>query len=301
MNAFKVFAAVGRYQSIRLAAHELNISESAVSQHMKNLEERLQVTLIEKVGRNISLTKEGKRFYPFVVRGMSAFYEGVASLEEDQLKKDVTISLIPSMAKWLVNRLPDFIHANDGIRVSVKPTNVHTNEHDTDVDISLRFGIGQYPSMTSTPLLHDKIVIVTSPSLMIDEKRHLTPDFALSLPWLGYYAKDIEDINIAIQQFLNDENQTIATLAGGIEVHDPIVVLEAALSGQGVAVTRLTMASQYISTGQLVCLFEMPTFTAFQYFIVHPLKRPLSKEVERFAAWLRQCLHHDFPALILTE
>lgn len=297
MNGLRVFEAVGKHQSIRQAAKTLHISESAVSQQIKNLEERLQVKLIEKVGRDIQLTEKGALFYPFIKRGMTAFSEGLCVLEEAQSDQLVTISVIPSMAKWLIHKLPDFHRSNPGIRVRVHSSNTQVDEHNVEVDFSLRFGLGNYKGMVATPILHDKIVIVAAPSIMKSDNGKTEHENALSLPWLGYHAKDIDDINHAIQRFTGDTTQNIAKLSSEIDVNDAVYVLEAAISGQGIAVTRHTMAVQYLASAQLDCLFEMPTFTTFSYFIVHPKKRPLSKETDIFSRWLKNNLIKDFPEL----
>ncbi|EOD80087.1 glycine cleavage system transcriptional activator [Grimontia indica] len=301
MNALRVFAAVGKYQSIQQAAKTLHISESAVSQQIKNLEERLQVQLIERVGRTIKLTEKGALFYPFIDNGMVCFTEGLDALETLNREKLVTISVIPSMAKWLIHRLPDFKKFHPEIRVRVHSSNIPTNETNTEVDLSLRFGLGNYPGMTTTPILHDKIVIVVAPSLLAEGAGINLSEYALSLPWLGYHAKDIEDVNQAIQRFTDDKTQNISKLASKIDVHDAIFVLEAAISGQGVAVTKHTLALPYLTSSKLHCLFEMPTFTAFRYFIVHPKKRPLSVEAETFQNWLMTALPEDFPELVLRS
>ncbi len=300
MNALRVFAAVGKYQSIQQAAKMLHISESAVSQQIKNLEEKLEVKLIERTGRNIKLTEKGALFYPSIESGMLAFSEGLKILDSSKCEKLVTISVIPTMAKWLIHRLPDFKKTHEDIRVRVHSSNTPIDEHDTDVDLSLRFGLGDYPEMITIPVLQDKIAIVAAPSLLTNNQERDTSKYALSLPWLGYHAKDIEDINQAIQSFTADPSQSIDRLASKIDVHDAVFVLEAAVSGQGVAVTKHTLALPFLKSQQLICLFEMPTFTAFRYYVVHSKKRPLTKEAKVFRDWLITALPEYFPDLTIS-
>ena len=300
MNSLRVFAAVGKYQSIQQAAKMLHISESAVSQQIKNLEEKLEVKLIERIGRNIKLTEKGALFYPFIESGMLAFSEGLKILDSSKCEQLVTISVIPTMAKWLIHRLPDFKKTHEDIRVRVHSSNTPTSESDTDVDLALRFGLGHYPDMVTIPVLQDKIVIVAAPSLLTNNKARETSKFALSLPWLGYHAKDIEDINQAIRSFTGDTSQNIDKLASKIDVHDAVFVLEAAVSGQGIAATKHTLALPFLKSQQLVCLFEMPTFTAFRYYVVHSKKCPLTKEAKIFRDWLIAALPEYFPELTIS-
>ncbi len=62
LNAVRAFAVAARHQSFRLAAEELHVSHSAVSRHIKLLEEYLGVLLFERRIRQSVLTPAGQRF-----------------------------------------------------------------------------------------------------------------------------------------------------------------------------------------------------------------------------------------------
>lgn len=62
-NHLRYFYALVRYGSFTEAAEEMYISQSALSQHIKALEEELNVKLIERSGRKLELTPAGEYFY----------------------------------------------------------------------------------------------------------------------------------------------------------------------------------------------------------------------------------------------
>ncbi|MGO4612180.1 LysR family transcriptional regulator, partial [Variovorax sp. 2RAF20] len=78
MNAVRAFAAAARHQSFSLAAEELHVSHSAVSRHIKRLEEHLGVLLFERRIRQSVLTPAGQSFYEQVSAGLSQIANAAA-------------------------------------------------------------------------------------------------------------------------------------------------------------------------------------------------------------------------------
>ncbi|NOD89856.1 LysR family transcriptional regulator [Ruegeria sp. HKCCD4318-2] len=66
MSPLIAFEAVARLGSVTLAAEELNTSQSAISRHIRNLEERFSLELFQRDGRGIALTAAGKSYHAAV-------------------------------------------------------------------------------------------------------------------------------------------------------------------------------------------------------------------------------------------
>ena len=69
LEYYKFFYYVGKLHSITLAAEELNVSQPAVSQAIRNLERELGTTLFMRTSRGVRLTAEGQTLYGYVQRG----------------------------------------------------------------------------------------------------------------------------------------------------------------------------------------------------------------------------------------
>lgn len=69
LESYKVFYYVGKYESFTLAAKELAISQPAVSQAMKQLENILEVKLFTRGSKGIRMTKEGQILYEYIQKG----------------------------------------------------------------------------------------------------------------------------------------------------------------------------------------------------------------------------------------
>ena len=69
LEYYKVFYYVAKYKSITLAAEKLSLSQPAVSQSIRHLEEEVGTPLFVRTAKGMRLTTEGEVLYPFVARG----------------------------------------------------------------------------------------------------------------------------------------------------------------------------------------------------------------------------------------
>ena len=92
LDAYRIFYAAAGKQSFSKAAQELFITQSAVSQSIKNLEERLKTVLFVRSKREIRLTPEGETLYEYVKNALSLIEKGESellrfqTLEQGQLR-----------------------------------------------------------------------------------------------------------------------------------------------------------------------------------------------------------------------
>lgn len=82
LEYYKVFYHVARAGSLTVAAGELNISQPAVSQSLKQLEEALSVKLFTRVSKGVRLTAEGELLYGYVAKGCEQIALGEQKLAQ---------------------------------------------------------------------------------------------------------------------------------------------------------------------------------------------------------------------------
>lgn len=88
-DLYKVFYYVSKFKSLTKAAAELNVSQPAVSQSMKQLESNLGVKLTARTGHGIKLTPEGELIYPYIKKGCEAFALVDKALGTETKEKEV--------------------------------------------------------------------------------------------------------------------------------------------------------------------------------------------------------------------
>lgn len=121
---YRVFYHVATASSLTVAAKELHITQPAVSQSMKQLEQQLNVKLFVRQGKGIRLTKEGEILYSHIAKGFDAFGEGEKKLHEilDLNDGEITIGATDYAIKFfLLPHLEQFRGSYPNIRVNLLP------------------------------------------------------------------------------------------------------------------------------------------------------------------------------------
>ena len=129
LEYYKIFYYVAGSQSITLAAEQLAISQPAVSQAVKHLEQALSCPLFVRTTKGVRLTKEGEMLYSYVQRGYETILSGERKLSEmlNLEQGEICIGASDMTLKYfLLPYLEEFHERYPGIRVTV--TNAPTPE-----------------------------------------------------------------------------------------------------------------------------------------------------------------------------
>ena len=102
LNALKAFHAAARHGSIHGAAGELSVTRQAIGQHIKLLEETLQVTLFERRGRSIESTEAATLLARYVEAGFDELSEGVRRVSVRNCRDRINLNVAP----WFATRDP---------------------------------------------------------------------------------------------------------------------------------------------------------------------------------------------------
>ncbi|MBU3002566.1 LysR substrate-binding domain-containing protein [Paraglaciecola arctica] len=286
LNSLRYFLTAAQTSSFKLAAEQLFVTQAAISQHIKTLEQHLGVQLFNRGTRQVSLTEDGKRLMPHIYAGFEHFNRGVAQLSQDSNPDVLNVTVVESLStRWLVPRLQHFQEQHPQIRVRLEPCNTVRDFSGTDIDLAIRFGKGDYFGLESRFLLNDKYVVVCHPSLIEPD---LTPQKLSQLPLLEESGPVTGE---AWQAFLTKFNLKENSFRKILEVDDSTVtIIDAALAGQGFAVLRHNLIYQQLQRGQLVSLFDFSHPSAYAYYLVAPSHHFNKPKVQLFEKWLNEAL-----------
>lgn len=284
LKALQAFRHAAEMKSFKLAAEQLYVSQAAISQQIKTLEQQLEVTLFHRLTRDIELTREGQQLLPYVSKAFHNLEQGIDRLNDDPAPQQLTLSTLPSFAsRWLVPRLGNFQSQEEDLSIHISPGIRLDSFDDSALDLAIRFGKGDYPGLSSRLLMRDYILPVCHPSL-INPNRPAAEQLK-QLPLLTDDAPDMKDLWPLFETALGlpDTPKTHR-----LQVTDSNILVEALLSGQGVAAARFSLVYELIERGQLTCPLPIYLPSSFDYYLVapeHHFKRP---KVQRFEHWLRQ-------------
>lgn len=283
LKGLQFFAVVAKYLSFTRAADELNVTQAAVSQQIRNLEQQLGVELFRRTTRRLFLTDNGERLLPYVQDAFSVLAEGVEKVKHDQYDY-LNISVLPSFAaRWLVPRLGSFSRQHPDIEVRLLPSLDLVNFQKESIDLAIRFGEGQYPGVYTEKLMNELVFPVCSPELMEGSKALRTLDDLVHHPVL----QDAGPGRLTWREWLKVAGRPELKVHYGVQISDASLLLDAAKSGQGVALGRACLVESELDNGSLVKPFEIALKSDFSYYLVMPERSRSNPRVEIFCDWLR--------------
>jgi LysR family transcriptional regulator, glycine cleavage system transcriptional activator len=162
------FDAVARLGSVTEAANSLCVTASAVSKQLARLEVFVGRALTEKDGRGVRLTAHGKLYWPKVSSSLHNLE--IATLEMrsgDVGSASLTLASVPTfLTKWLIPRLPDFLHKHPSVTLSFSQHLGPNEELHAGVDAAIRYGTGDWPAVTSDYIAGKEFVLIAAPRLV---------------------------------------------------------------------------------------------------------------------------------------
>ena len=282
LRALQVFRHAANEMSFKDAATRLNVSQAAVSTHIRKLESFLGLPLFERLTREVALTREGRELLAYVETGFQELEKGVALFASDTNPDRLTVATIPSFAsRWLVPRLEKFQKRHPDLTLSLIPSMQVADFRNDGIDIAIRYGKGAYPNLTSVKLLDETALLVCHPRLV--GGKTATPETLSKLPWLLDASVDMTKSWQALQDRIGIE---IPEKSIKVRVTESSALVEAVLSGQGISLLRYSLVSELLASGMLFCPLDVCIPVEYQYYLVAPETKFRSPKVRAFVSWI---------------
>jgi len=280
----RVFEAVAARGTFSAAADALHVTTAAVSMQIKSLEDYLQVRLFRRNARAVQLTADGQLLLPFVRRGLDELELGFRAVKSGRSSGAVVVSTLASyLQRWLLPRIDAFRAAYAQIDLQFRTSTALVDFAREDVHVAIRFGRGAWPRLHTEKILDEWLVPVCTPALLERHGRLSGPgdtgDYPLvhstTEPWSFWLTNEFA--TGVGEDFWPD---------AGTAFDDSATVLRAAEQGQGLVLTRWSLAAAAIGTGQLVMAYEYAMPFAFGYYFVCPEAYLSLAKIAKFREWL---------------
>jgi LysR family transcriptional regulator, glycine cleavage system transcriptional activator len=281
LNALKAFEAAARHESFTRAADELCVTQGAVSQQVKALEDVLSIKLFNRERQRLVITEAGRDYLTVIRDALDRIALGTERLLERQNAGVLTVSTSPDFAsKWLVHRLGHFAEAHSGIDLRVSATLHHVDFAREEVDLAVRHGDGNWPGLDTVKLCSEQLFAVCSPKLLSGRRRVRRTSDILKLPLI--HTESRTDWTRWLQA---------AGLADAQVTHGPVLnrasmAIDAAINGQGIALARTTLAAFDLINGRLVRPFAEALRLSKSYWIICPKATAALPKINTFREWL---------------
>jgi LysR family glycine cleavage system transcriptional activator len=166
------FDAVARHESITLAAGALCITVSAVSKQIAGLEAFLGRELLQKNGRGVQLTPQGRVYWQKISGGLRAIETATFEARSGDAGAGLlTLASVPTfLTKWLIPRLPAFSQKSRHVMLSFSRHLEPSDGIPAGVDAAIRYGPDGWPGVVSEYIAGREFVLIVARALV--EGRH---------------------------------------------------------------------------------------------------------------------------------
>ncbi|WP_050465618.1 LysR substrate-binding domain-containing protein [Herbaspirillum autotrophicum] len=284
LKALKVFEAAVRTKSLTVAAQELHITHSAVSQQIKLLEEHFGMALFIRRPRGVEATEAAHLFYLEVKASLDRIALAAEQLTFTGKNRIVRVITAPSVAmRWLIPRLSQFQIDNPRIEVRVTTSvSEHFEEMKEPFDVILWRSPIQRSGFTCTRFLDDVSAPLASPHYLELHPINKPADLLqASLIHLSVRAE-------AWAQWLAKAGVTVRKRLPGTSYEHFFLSLQAASTDLGVAMGTLALVDDDLAHDRLRQLFPEVVLHGQGFHMLHRTDGANSNALNTFTAWLMQ-------------
>ncbi|ABO12849.2 MULTISPECIES: LysR family transcriptional regulator [Acinetobacter] len=290
LRAMGVFACVVEKSSFSGAARELGITTSAVSQQIRSLENEMDVILLHRSTRKLSLTEAGQAFFSSCQEMLAAAERGKIRINElrDDLIGDLRIATTPDLAvQHIIPALSHWMSAHRGLSVHFEVGHRYIDLIEERIDIAVRMSSTAVEESDSViPMAFVDQILVASPSYLNQTSPILHPNDLNNHELLSInamndsrsfnfkHAKTGEKLNIEMASRLQSNNLQVAK----------------ALCQQGHGIARILYldAQKELKNGSLIEIlpdWKLPAFTLYAEIAKHD-QQPM--KIQRCVEALKQ-------------
>ena len=310
LHAIKYFDSAARHRSFTRAAEELHVTQGAVSQQIKGLEEQIGVPLFKRLPRGLALTQEGERLYRVAQKVLRDLEAELHAIQPVAPNKTLLIRASPSFSMmWLMPRLNSFNRLYPEISIRLRGelfgmSNARMNQE--AIDLLVMYGKLPQQNDQQITILMDEYLIPVASAGYFQQHAPITcaTDFARhkllhdDSPWEG--APAYEEWTSWLGALTKNSNEDAGDLGRhGNQFNLSQLAVNAALQGHGLAMARVSLIMDELSRNQLIPVIAQPVLSGAHYFLVLNHSTANRDAVKLFKEWIiEECqkfeLERDF-------
>jgi DNA-binding transcriptional LysR family regulator len=285
LELLPAFEAAARHLSFTKAADELSLTQSAVSRQIQALEESLGGRLFERRTRALLLTERGQVLYKVAQDLLQQLQDTTQKLRGAAAARAVTVTTTPGFASlWLIPRLNGYLEGHPGVDVRISASYETVNLEQQGVDLAIRYASSAAMG-NERPLFGENVIPVCSPALAANPARPLREPADLRTHVL-LHMENSRASWIEWNIWLHAHGLRNLKPAGTLQFSQYDQLIQAAASGQGVALGRLPLLRQMLRERQLVAPFKKSIVSSRGYFLLRSKRVASEQDVTDFEAWL---------------
>ena len=301
LKAAHYFSVASQTLSYTKAAQQLHVSQAAVSQQIRLLEEYLGVPLFYRSGRDMRLTSQGVELAEHLTQAFDFISKGLDSVKLEPIEGTLLVSGLQSFVSlWLMPRLWRFSDRQKDITVKLfsadERIDIHAGNIDVGIDDNQHFS-NNSQNTTKQTLISSDIIPVCSPTLA--ERIGLFQPSDLLKCWMI----QVDDTSYQWKTWFEElgicpiRNKSILWA----EVNSWYMGISAVKAGHGIFLCPKFMVQQELDEGTLVQAYPKALNEKIEFYAYYAKNSPRKARIEAFVDWLKIESGGQDEALIKTE
>ena len=284
-NSLVTFEAAARHRNFTRAAAELGVTQAAVSRQIRTLEDHLGVAVSRRAPKALQLTREGLRLFQAVTMGLEHIATTAADIRRVRSDAEVTVSTSVTFASyWLMSRVAKFRAAYPDIDLRLVASAPVANLAGAGIDLAVRYGDGRWPGVEATHLLDNEVFPVCAPHYLEGRPPLTEPADLLGETLLNLVEYDRNWVTW--EAWLREFGVIDKPARRGPQFDNYLILIQAALGGQGIALGGGRLADDFLASGALVRPIAATLRSERGFYVVVPREAPLSEPAALFRDWV---------------
>lgn len=277
LRAFSIIATEGNFER---AASRLNISRSAVSHLIRDLERQLGVQLLVRAGRGTALTADGQILLSAIGDAIQRIDTGVEAFRRD--RNQIRLSTVATLATcWLIPRIASLQTRHPHLHLAISTTTRPIDFEAEDIDCGIRHGTGGWPGLDSTFLFKDALTLVGTRDFAAKAQRKQLASALRSIPIIQAHTRPND-----LRQWWEGAGLAGPMPKPALIVQNRAQALAAATAGAGITLIDPAYIGGPSPLIGLVTIGQRSVDLADGYFFVVPAKHRGRRNIALVGAWL---------------
>ena len=294
MASLPIFVTVVECGSFSLAAKQLNLTKSAVSKRISQLEDDLAIRLLNRTTRKLSLTEAGHRYYDYAVQSVHLAQQGLDAVSELQGNPQGKLKITAPMSFGCLHIAPlisEFLDHYPDIDVDLQLEDAMVDLVKHGFDLGIRIGELSLSNLIAKRLATCKSVLCCSPSYFQQHGSPAKPSDLVAHNCIRYaYFRGGVDWT-----FFHNGQDVKVLPKGNVVVNNSEAIRQLLLGDSGIAQLPTFIAARDIKKGTLMTLMDDYSLPEHAIYAVYPERKHLPLKVRVFIDFLSEKFGHRTP------
>lgn len=288
LTELRAFEAAARHLSFKQAASELGVTPTAISHHIRLLENHCGLPLFRRRPRPLALTPAGQQLFRTLQDSFQKIADAWSGIRSGRSGHPLRITATNAFAaRWLLPRLPSWRATHPRIKLDIVGTDTVLDLQSAEVDVAIRYALEPPRDGHAIELMRDTFHVVASPKLVGTRAKDLAPAKLAQLPLIeaAWHPTDGHAPTWHRWHHVAHPRSKIdfASLVS-LRFQEELHAIEAAVAGQGVAICSDILVAPELANGALVTV-SSTKLSGYGFYVVHRTGIKNRPAVDKFIEW----------------